>query len=228
MIYGIILALNTIVYAEEIPEWAQRVEDRIYTFADDTEEDVVQIYENIPVEQFSAVNLSPLASTEFDYTDWQYNEWEDCRYLYLPTTADRNDLTIIYKAKDYIYLNGKKLISGESTSLAEDEYNITVGGTDCGKLKVMQSNLGCIYLSTSTGGLDALDNNGNLVETVKAFMLDANGNIQYDGEVEKITSHGNSSWGYSKKKPYNFKLPQKADLYGMGKAKKMDDDRQLS
>ena len=222
MIYAIVLTpiLNTAVYAEEIPEWAQRAEDRIYTFADDAEEDIVPIYENIPVERFSATNLSPLVSTEFDYTDWQYNEWEDCRYLYLPTTANRNDLKIIYKAKDYIYLNGKKLISGESISLTENEYNITVGGTKCGKLKVMQSNLGCIYLSTSTGGLDALDNNGNLLEKGKAFMLDANGNVRYDGEVEKITSHGNSSWGYSKKKPYNFKLPQKADLYGMGKAKK--------
>ena len=51
-------------------------------------------------------------------------------------------------------------------------------------------------------------------------MLNADGSTEYSGAYEKLTAHGNSSWDYSKKKPYNLKLPQKEKLYGMGKAKK--------
>lgn len=181
-------------------------------------------YSQIPVTEFRVGNLSPSADTNIDYTDWWYSEWEDCRYIFLPATADRNDLDIIFNTEDDmpVFLDDVEIHSGEMTDILSkaDEFQITVGGNDCGTLKIMQSNLGCIYLFTSHGGLDALDANGWITETADTLMLDPSGNIEYSGEIEKITSHGNSSWDYSKKKPYNFKLPKKQDLYGMGKAKK--------
>ena len=179
-------------------------------------------YQEIPVVSFTISNLSPNVITDLDYTDWWYSEWENCRYIFLPVTADRDNLVISYSADDTVKLNGVSVQSGETTSLLgdADTFQITVGDVDCGMLKIMQSNLGCIYLSTSHGGTDALDNNRNITETGTAFMLNAKGGIEYSGAIEKLTAHGNSSWDYSKKKPYNLKLPQKENLYGMGKAKK--------
>lgn len=180
-------------------------------------------YSDIPVTMFQVGNLSPQTVTDIDYTDWWYSEWDDCRYVFLPATADRNDLVITYQTENgELTLNGNKIISGTSTALLgeADEFDIKVGNTDCGKLKVMQSNLGCIYLSTSTGGLDALDNNRWLNETGSALMLDADGAVEFSGELKKIKAHGNSSWDYSKKKSYNINLSKKENLYGMGKAKK--------
>lgn len=84
----------------------------------------------------------------------------------------------------------------------------------------MQSNTGCIYLNTLRGGLDELDANKGLIETGSALMLNSDGGIEYKGYIEKLTAHGNSSWDYSLKKPYNIKLASKANLYGMGKSKK--------
>lgn len=84
----------------------------------------------------------------------------------------------------------------------------------------MQSNTGCIYLNTLRGGLDELDANKGLIETGSALMLNSDGGIEYKGYIEKLTAHGNSSWDYSLKKPYNIKLASKANLYGMGKFKK--------
>lgn len=180
-------------------------------------------YSDIPVTQFQVNGLSPQTDTGFDYTDWWYSEWDDCRYVFLPATADRSSLIISYQTENgELSLNGNKIISGAETSVLNDadEFDIKVGDTDCGKLKVMQSDLGCIYLSTSNGGLDTLDNNGWMTETGSALMLDADGTVEFSGELEKITSHGNSSWDYSKKKSYNIKLPKKKNLYDMGKAKK--------
>lgn len=193
------------------------------SFLSDESETSDIYYSDIPVTQFQVSGLSPQTDTGIDYTDWWYSEWDDCRYVFLPATADRSNLIISYQTENGdLYLNGVKIISGAATSVLNDadEFDIKVGDVDCGKLKVMQSELGCIYLSTSSGGLDTLDNNGWMTETGSAVMLDADGTIEYSGELEKIKSHGNSSWDYSKKKSYNIKLPEKKNLYGMGKAKK--------
>ena len=179
-------------------------------------------YSEIPVTAFRISDLSPAADTDMDYTDWWYSEWDDCRYLFLPVTADPAQLVITYSAGDTLYLNGQAVTSGETADLSGSDglFQITVGEQDCGTLKVMQSNLGCIYLTTSHGGLDKLDSSRYVTETGTVLMLNAAGGTEYSGEIEKLSAHGNSSWDYSKKKPYNLKLPKKENLYGMGKAKK--------
>lgn len=179
-------------------------------------------YGEIPVKSFRVSDLSPNAGTDMDYTDWWYSEWDDCRYLFLPVTADPARLVITYSADDTLYLNGQAVRSGENADLSGNDglFTITVGEKDCGTLKIMQSNLGCIYLSTPHGGLDVLDSSRYVTETGTVLMLNAAGGTEYSGAIEKLTAHGNSSWDYSKKKPYNLKLPKKENLYGMGKAKK--------
>ena len=188
----------------------------------ETSESTELHYMDIPVTEFQVSDLSPETVTDLDYSDWWYSEWEDCRYLFLPATADRERLTIRYSAGDVLYLDNTPVASGESTALlaTSDSFHVTVGNTDCGTLKIMQSNLGCIYLSTKSGGLDALDNDRSITETGTVLMLNADGKTEYSGAIEKLTARGNSSWDYSKKKPYNLKLPKKENLYGMGKAKK--------
>lgn len=181
-------------------------------------------YKSIPVSQFRVSNLSPGTDTQKDYADWFYSGNDDCRYLFLPATADRSKITVTFETENDVslLLNDTELVSGEETSLfAEtDSFNITVGGKSYGTLKVMQSELGCIFLSTASGTIDKLDTNDDMTETGSVLMLSADGQIQYDGDIEKLTAHGNSSWNNSYKKPYNLKLPEKTDLYGMGKAKK--------
>ena len=179
-------------------------------------------YEDIPVSSFEVSNLSPDTVTDLDRTDWWYSEWEDCRYIFLPATADRRDLVITYSADDTLYLNDKPVESGKTTSVlsGSDTFQIRSGDKNCGTLKVMQSELSCIYISTSRGGLDALDRDRSITEKGTVLMLDPDGSVEYSGAIEKLTAHGNSSWDYSQKKSYNLKLPQKENLYGMGKAKK--------
>lgn len=122
--------------------------------------DISLQYQDTPVDSFTVSNLSPDIVTDLDYTDWWYSEWDDCRYIFLPVTADRDSLVISYCADDTVKLNGVPVQSGEMTALLgdADSFQITVGDTYCGTLKIMQSNIGCIYLSTSHVGTDALDN----------------------------------------------------------------------
>ena len=196
--------------------------------SNEKEEESPLLYETLPLSQFRISELSPQISTDMDYVDVFYSEWEDCRYIFLPSTADRSRLVISYAAKanektPVLYLDDTAVSSGAQTDLlaTKDVFTLRIGETEYGEIRVMQSDLGCIYLHTAKGGLDYLDANKSYTETGSTLMLDKNGAVQYQGNLENIKSHGNSSWDYSPRKhPYNIKLAEKADLYGMGKAKK--------
>lgn len=188
----------------------------------DEAEEPELLYQEIPVSSFRVSGLSPQTDTGLDYVDMWYSEREDCRYLFLPATADRRHLTITYAAEGKLTLNRIPVNSGYETALLSlnDTFQIEVNDTDCGTLKVMQSTLGCAYLELASGGVEYTDKHRYGTDTGTALMLDAEGNVQYYGGLEKFHGHGNSSFDYSVKKPYNIKLETKASLYGMGKAKR--------
>lgn len=181
------------------------------------------LYESIPVESFTVANLAKNVSSSLDYTEWFYAQHDECRYLCLPSTADRTALQITYRTTaGQLYLNNIPVVSGEITDVLStaDQFAVRVGDTACGTLKVLQSDIGVIFLSTETGGLDYVDKKKTNEDSGSALMINADGTVEYLGEFDKIKGRGNSSWDYSQKKPYNLKLPQKSDLFGLGKAKK--------
>ena len=181
------------------------------------------VYEDIPADLLRVSGISPQADTDLDYVDWWYSEWEDCRYIFLPATADRKSLTLSYRADAALSLNGREIVSGKETDLLStaDEFTVTVGKEDCGTLRILQSTLPVVYLTPEIdGGLDYMDEHKEAACGGSILLLNADGSVDYEGSIAKISAHGNSSWDYSQKKPYNIKLEEKANLYGMGKAKK--------
>lgn len=154
-----------------------------------------------------------------------YVDWAESWYLFLPAAADRTNLVVSYQiAGDApLLLNETTVISGAATDLfsTEDTFKMQSGDSELGTLQVMQSNLGCVYVTLAEGGMEVLSKSKFLETTGTALMLDAAGGVQYQGTPEIIKGRGNSSWDYGgEKKPYNFKLPKKTSLYGMGAAKK--------
>jgi len=176
------------------------------------------------ITNFRIENIIPGNSDKLDYINWWYSNQDNCYCVFLPAAADRKSLTIIYDTENNVpvFFNDIRVNSGEKTDILSkgDEFDITINGELIGKLKVMQSEIASIFISSDDGGLDAFLKNKNIVQTGRVLMIDSNGNIEYSGSIDKITAHGNSSWGYSDKKSYNIRLPEKSNLYGMGKAKK--------
>lgn len=160
------------------------------------------------------------------YTDWWYSEKEDCYFIFLPSGAERKELGISYSfiSDEYkmLYFNGEAVISGEKTDILDtsDEFEIYADDTRCGRLKIMQSELGCAFVSITDSTLENLNKNKSLILSGNAVMLSPEGNVEYSGGIEKISGHGNSSWNYGNKKSYNIKLENKSGLFGMGKSKK--------
>ncbi len=181
--------------------------------------------EELPDINLKVSNLCPFEVTDKDYTYLWKSTFEDAYYIFLPSQANLKNLTLTYTPEkdEKIYLNGVEVISGRNTSLlsTDDEFTIKIGNKKVpAKLKVMQSDLDTMYMKTASGSISKLDKNKKLVETGSLLIIDKKGVIEYNDTMDSLTSHGNSSWDYSKKKPYNLKLSEKTNLFKMGKAKK--------
>ncbi len=90
---------------------------------------------------------------------------------------------------------------------------------DDGTVTLLQgSQIPAIYMTTESGSLDAIQADKSHKESGTIHIVNADGSTHYDGTLKQIKGRGNTTWDYEKK-PYNIKLTEKADLFGMGESK---------
>lgn len=88
-------------------------------------------------------------------------------------------------------------------------------------LEVLQSSqVASIFLNTESGSLDYLKETKENYESGTTLIITEDGNVEYEGILEKIHGRGNSSWYDGTKLPFTIKLPVKMDLFHMGAAKR--------
>ena len=80
------------------------------------------------------------------------------------------------------------------------------------------SDLPAVYITTESGSLNHIHANKDNKEKGTIRIVEADGTVAYDGALKQIKGRGNTTWDYAKK-PYNIKLEEKADLFGMGASK---------
>ncbi len=122
----------------------------------------------------------------------------------------------------YASLETAELLRGgaaaEGLSLAGAELGSRVA-VDDGVFTVLQgSALPAVYIETESGSLDAIRADKSHKESGAIRIVNADGSLHYAGQLKHIKGRGNTSWEHDKK-PFNIKLQEKADLFGMGAAK---------
>jgi len=80
------------------------------------------------------------------------------------------------------------------------------------------SALPAVYITTESGSLTAIHADKSHKEPGTIRIVEADGSVSYAGDLKQIKGRGNTTWEYEKK-PYNIKLMEKADLFGMGASK---------
>lgn len=141
-------------------------------------------------------------------------------YAFLPTDADRSRLTVWFDSDSEVVCGETKLENGKVTDVfaSGDSFTLTCG-TVSYELYVLQAeNEGTVYINTASGNMNSVHADKSHKEPGIIIILDEDGNVQYEGELDYIKGRGNSTWN-ADKKPYNIKLGKKADLFGMGKHK---------
>ncbi|MBQ3784293.1 MAG: CotH kinase family protein, partial [Lachnospiraceae bacterium] len=154
----------------------------------------------------------------------QWKSKDSKYYLYLPSSVDLNNLVIWHSFSSDPYVNGKKIVNGETTNIFANAGNFTMTvGSKSYNLVVMKSkNINTMFLTTSKGNLDAVNHSEKhtVSDSGDIVCVDKNGNVE-SGVLDSIKGRGNSSWkscyqGLFSKRPYGIKVYQ---LNAKGKKK---------
>ncbi len=166
---------------------------------------------------FSISSAADGASKNIE-TDW-YNI-NGNYYLFVPASIGTESVKISFKPSTAtVKIDGTVVscgdiinLTGKSNIVVQDDattYNVTV---------IAESKTASVFIETESGSLDYIHAVKGNEEEGTIVIVDADGSTIYDGELE-IKGRGNSTWEMEKK-PYNFKIADKTNLFGMGKTKK--------
>lgn len=156
--------------------------------------------------------------------EWWKNEQDNAYYLFLPGAFNNKKLNLTFSGAEEILLDDKKVSYGDRCRLKEGSHVLRGGvgaDSDAYQLEVMYtSDIASVFLETQSGSLEQLHAAKENSESGTMTILDGRGRRYFEGEIENIHCRGNSSFEETDKKSYLLKLSQKADLFGMGAAKK--------
>ena len=168
--------------------------------------------------------LSPafdVQAKDFDFTD-AYALVENQKIVLLKTTSENDYRLFLPAGTDFSCV---KFFMGdrEYTLDCRDDYT-EAGGTE---IRIFRGSLPSLFITLSGGNgeLARIGKSKNEVASGCITFLGTDGKVIYSGPLDKMWSHGNSSFkpsaDASEKNSYNLKLDKKAELIkGSGKIKK--------
>lgn len=142
-------------------------------------------------------------------------------YLFVPASVNLLFADFVVSEGEDIKVNGAAYT--ETKKLAEvfgdkTEITLTVDGNNYKVVLIKESKVASVFIATESGNLDYIHAEKGNEEEGYIEIADSLGLTVYEGELE-IKGRGNSTW-QMEKKPYNIKLGDKVNLFGMGKTKK--------
>ena len=149
----------------------------------------------------------------------------DNRYvLYLPGVWDISNITLTVDGIDGFYAGETLISSGvyDLSGLAGTEWPLTYAssGNRFGTLTIFHgSDIPSLFMTIDAKLLDKVHKDKNFdVTDGRVTYVEADGSVAYDGALTSFHGRGNATYAY-RKKPYQFKLPEKVSLSGLAKGK---------
>lgn len=146
--------------------------------------------------------------------------------LSLPGFWDPTQVTLEVPGSEKLLIGKEKreITAGETvdiTDLIGKKNEVRDGkGVLVGNLTILQgSPIQALFLEADGGKLKAVGRSKeNIITEGRVVYTEADGTVTYDGGLTQLKGRGNNTFRYLKK-PYQFKLDEKASLSGMGNAK---------
>lgn len=150
---------------------------------------------------------------------------DGCYYVFLPGYADGSQAKLVTNPLFPVSIDGQKV--GKDTVCADFPLGqrLPIVYSKWGKAHEAQvlfcqsGNLPTLYIDTASGSMDYIHKEKGNAESGKLRLYRDDGTLDCDAQISAINGRGNATWA-AEKKPYSLELTQKADLLGMGKAKK--------
>lgn len=141
------------------------------------------------------------------------NIWEDQStgksYVFLPSYANLETTLIKVSAQAKVFIDGIQIKSGMNCSVFElnKEYGLSIKGIEKPLYFVRSDNVATMYINTVSGTMEDINKDKTRKEYIDITLYTVTGDLDYrSGSIDRIKGHGNSSWDWSAKKPYNIYL----------------------
>ncbi|MFI3212706.1 MAG: CotH kinase family protein [Eubacteriales bacterium] len=161
-------------------------------------------------------------SKESDYlvSCW-WSEPYESYYLFMPSSVKNQKVQVIVGGNYNLLWDGDEISQGEYLEFAVGAHEVEVIETgEKYVFQVLQSeNLGAVFIETESRSMDYVKEIKGNQEAGSMIVLDQSGCLLHKGSMEYIEGRGNTSWNDSDKKPYEVKLEENANLFGMGNEK---------
>ena len=148
-----------------------------------------------------------------------YEAEDGNRYVFLPSYADLEDLTIAMSSDLLVSLGGVTMSNGMSCREFQRNlpYPLKINGEDKANLYFYQSaNVATMYIDTESGSMDDIYADQEHREYAALRLYTPSGKLEYIDRNCFLKGRGNSTWD-AQKKPFLLRLCGEADLLGMGK-----------
>ena len=153
---------------------------------------------------------------------WESGEGD--YYVFLPGPDALQHARFQPKSGVTISLNGVALSQDEmlddivwnfpySMEAAEDDRKIHASVTF-----LCSENVPSLFLDTASGSMDHIHREKGNEEPGSMRLYQADGTLDYQGDLERINGRGNVTWRANEKKPYSLELLAAGDLLDMGEA----------
>lgn len=152
--------------------------------------------------------------------EWWKNEQDGCRYLFIPGAMEGRKLNLTFPNAEFIRIDGQKVTNGEKYRFTQGSHILSADNGIYELEVLFTSSVASLFFETESGTLDTIHASKDNAESGQLSILDSRGHKYFEGDVAEIHCRGNSSFEETEKKSYTLKLDRKADLFGMGSAKK--------
>lgn len=146
-----------------------------------------------------------------------YNEKEDLYYVFLPSCVEKDIIYMDRALNQDIEINGESV--DKCLSWIQDEiYDIKINDKMSRFTFMKSANIPTFFIETESGSMDYLHENKENEEKGTLAVVSPDGNLQYNGNLARISGRGNSTW-IQVKKPYSITLADKYPLCGLSAGK---------
>ena len=140
-------------------------------------------------------------------------------YIIIPSSAENKNLQANFVSDSDVYIDDEKIENGQVLSNFEYGYHKILCDEKVYSLFVIYgSDIPTIHIITESGSMENVYQDINYKEPGYVVIIDDD-EIVYEGDLEYIKGRGNYTWT-REKKPFNIKLRDKTDLFGMGASRK--------
>lgn len=153
--------------------------------------------------------------------------WEngDVLYVFLPSGADADEVKLAVDPLLPVWIDGQRVgggtVCGDFPFFAELSLTYRKLGRSYEKsvFFCQSANVPTLYIDTASGSMDYIHEEKGNAEAGFLRLYRTDGTLDSSAQIMRINGRGNGTW-VGNKKPYSMELNQKADLLGMGAAKR--------